>query len=144
MKYAPLVVVALLLGACETLPTGTQPAAGRAGLEGQLDLGEWRTASEAATLSAFTQNVSNRYAPGLALSDATNDLQHADFTCGPAPPLDRGRGSPPAQVCRRTITSDGCTHTWQVHVFAQDGVLSTTRGLYDRRCGNEGLLGGAG
>jgi hypothetical protein len=29
-------------------------------------------------------------------------------------------------------------------LFEADGKLSRTRGLYDRRCGGEGLLGGPG
>jgi hypothetical protein len=145
MKYAPIVVAALLLGACETLPAAPPPPAqGSARLEGDLDLGDWRNASEAATLSAFQQNVTNRYAAGLALANATADLRGAEFNCGAAPPLDQGRGDPPAQVCRRTVTVDGCTHTWQVHLFAESGAIAHTRGLYDRRCGNEGLLGGPG
>lgn len=147
MKYAPILLAALLLAACETLPAAAPPSpeAG-ARLEGELDLGDWRNASEAATLSAFQQNVANRYPAGLAISDAAADLRRSDFSCGAAPPPDQGRGTPPAQVCRRTVTLNGCTHTWQVHLFDENGDarLAHTRGLYDRRCGNEGLLGGPG
>lgn len=146
MKYAPILVAALLLAACETLPTASPPPAQGVSFEGDLDLGDWRTANEAATLSAFQQNVTNRYAAGIAISDATADLRRTEFNCGDAPPQDQGRGDPPAQVCRRTVTLNGCTHTWQVHLFDQnnDERLVRTRGLYDRRCGNEGLLGGPG
>ncbi len=146
MKYAPILVAALLLAACETLPTASPPPVQGAHFEGDLDLGDWRTANEAATLSAFQQNVTNRYAAGIAISDATADLRRTEFNCGDAPPQDQGRGDPPAQVCRRTVTLNGCTHTWQVHLFDQnnDERLVRTRGLYDRRCGNEGLLGGPG
>jgi hypothetical protein len=147
MKYAPIVVAALLLAACETIPTASPPPeTGTTRFEGDLDLGAWRTANEAATLSAFQQNVSDRYRAGIAISDAAADLRRAEFTCGDAPPQDQGRGDPPAQVCRRTITLNSCTHTWQVHLFEQngDGHIERTRGLYDRRCGNEGLLGGPG
>jgi hypothetical protein len=146
MKYAPILVAALVLAACETLPAAAPPAsdAGAARFEGDLDLGGWRTADEAATLTAFQRNVSDRFASGIAISDATADLRRTEFNCGDAPPLDEGRGDPPAQVCRRTVTLNGCTHTWQVHLFGGDERLSRTRGLYDRRCGNEGLLGGPG
>ena len=145
MKYAPLVVAALLLGACETLPNAAPPPAQEgARLEGELDLGDWRNASEAATLSAFQHNVTSRYVAGLPLRSATADLRGADFNCGAAPALDQGRGDPPAQVCRRTVTVNGCTHTWQVHLFEEGGAVARPRGLYDRRCGNEGLLGGPG
>ena len=146
MKYAPILVAALLLAACETLPTAASSTTETgARLEGDLDLGAWRTANEASTLTAFQQNVTNRYRVGLALSDATADLRRAEFICGDAPPRDEeGRGTPPAQVCRRTVTVQGCTHTWQVHLFDENASLSHTRGLYDRRCGNEGLLGGPG
>ncbi len=147
MKYAPILIAALLLAACETLPTAAPPLEAGSRLEGQLDLGDWRNANEAATLTAFERNASGRYTAGLALSDAAADLRRSEFTCGAAPPLDeQGRGAPPVQVCRRTITANNCTHTWQVHLFEQngDGHVARTRGLYDRRCGNEGLLGGPG
>jgi hypothetical protein len=147
MKYAPVLVAALLLSACETIPPASPPAAEAAArIEGDLDLGDWRNADEATTLTAFQQNASSRYAAGLAVSDAAADLRRSEFNCGAAPPLDQGRGDPPAQVCRRTMTVNGCTHTWQVHLFeaSGDGRLARTRGLYDRRCGNEGLLGGPG
>ena len=144
MKYAPILAAALLLAACETLPAAAPAAEAGARLEGDLDLGEWRTANEAATLSAFEQNVTNRYGAGIAISDAAADLRRSEFNCGDAPPLDQGRGDPPAQVCRRTVTLDSCTHTWQVHLFGADEQIARTRGLYDRRCGTEGLLGGPG
>lgn len=148
MKYAPILVAALLLAACETVPTAapSPSAPPSARFEGDLQLGDWRTANEAATLAAFQQNVAGRYPAGLQLSDAAADLRRSEFTCGAAPEQDHGRGDPPAQVCRRTVTASGCTHTWQVHLFEQngDGRLARTRGLYDRRCGNEGLLGGPG
>jgi len=148
MKRWPFLAAALALSACETLPTGAAaPAVSGAALEGSLDLGDWRNANQAATLTSFEQNVASRYAVGLSLSDAAADLRRNEFNCGAAPSLDeQGRGDPPAQVCRRTITVNACTHTWQVHLFdqASDGRLARTRGLYDRRCGNEGLLGGPG
>jgi hypothetical protein len=146
MKYAPILVAALLLSACETIPTAAPPPESGARLEGDLDLGDWRNADEAATLAAFEQNVSGRYSAGLALSDASADLRRSEFNCGDAPPQDQGRGNPPAQVCRHTVTAPSCTHTWQVHLFEQDGGgrLASARSLYDRRCGNEGLLGGPG
>jgi hypothetical protein len=144
MKYAPILVAALLLAACETVPASAPPPASGARLDGELDLGDWRNANEAAALAAFERNVAARYSAGLALSDATADLRRSEFTCGDAPPQDQGRGNPPAQVCRRTITANSCTHTWQVHLFATNSSLTSARSLYDRRCGNEGLLGGPG
>ncbi len=147
MKYAPLLAAALLLGACETLPPPAPPPTADTMLEGELDLGNWRNASEAATLRAFERNVSTRYGAGLAIAAATADLSNAEFNCGAAPPQDaQGRGDPPAQVCRRTQTANNCTHTWQVHLFDAnaDGRVARTRGLYDRRCGGDGLLGGPG
>lgn len=146
MKYAPILAAAVLLAACETIPAAAPPPEAGARFEGDLDLGGWRTANEAATLSAFQRNVTNRYNAGISISDATADLRRTEFNCGDAPPQDQGRGDPPAQVCRRTVTLNSCTHTWQVHLFEQngDGRIARTRGLYDRRCGNEGLLGGPG
>jgi hypothetical protein len=142
MKYAPILVAVLLVAACETVPAAA-PSPGAAGFQGDLDLGDWRNANEAATLEAFQANVTGRYGAGLALSDASADLRRSEFNCGAAPPQDHGRGDPPEQVCRRTVTQGGCTHTWQVHLFG-NAQLARTRGLYDRRCGNEGLLGGPG
>lgn len=148
MKFAPLYAAVLMLGACATMPVGgvATPSGPREIPGGALELGNWRTASEAATLSAFQQNVAARYGVGAAVSAASADLRRNEFSCGAAPRAVDDRGDPPAQVCRRTITLNGCTHTWQVHLFDanNDGRLARTRGLYDRRCGGEGLLGGPG
>lgn len=146
MKRVWMAALALVVAACATVPTSGGPAAPAGGASipsGPLDLGDWRHATAAATLSAFEQNVSSRYGAGLTLSAVAADLRHNDFTC--AVNHDTGdRGDPAAQVCRKTVTQNGCTHTWQVHLFDTDnnGQLARTRGLYDRRCGNEGLLGG--
>ncbi|MGD9979682.1 MAG: hypothetical protein AB7H66_13895 [Hyphomonadaceae bacterium] len=150
MKHARsiAVVFALLLGACETLPTSAAPSPSSPATipSTPLNLGDWRNAPEAATLEAFQQTVAARYGAGLEVAAASNDLRRNEFTCGAAPPRAEGnRGDPPAQVCRKTTTANGCTHTWQVHLFdAGDGALARTRGLYDRRCGGDGLLGGPG
>lgn len=150
MKYARTIVVslALLLGACETLPTGggvTEPTGPATIPSAPISLGDWRNASEAVTLETFQQGVASRYGAGLPIANVSADLRRNEFTCGAAPPrLADNRGNPPAQVCRKTTTANGCTHTWQVHLFGDDGALSRTRGLYDRRCGSDGLLGGPG
>ena len=149
MKHARTIAVslALLLGACETLPVGgvTQPTAPATIPSAPINLGDWRNASEAATLEGFQQGVASRYVAGLQLATASADLRRNEFNCGAAPPRAEGnRGDPPAQVCRKTTTANGCTHTWQVHLFAEGEALARTRGLYDRRCGNDGLLGGPG
>lgn len=147
MKRLALVLV-LALSACETVATsGSVTPGGTGGISSTpLSLGDYRAMSEAATLQAFQNVVTSRYAPGAALDVAEGDLRRNEFNCGAAPGTDAGRGDPPAEVCRRTITASGCTHTWQVHLFDGhgDGRLARTRGLYDRRCGNEGLLGGPG
>ena len=148
MKYARTIIIAfaLALAACETIPvSGTATPSGPTAIPSSpLDLGSWRSANEAATLSAFQENVTSRYGEGLAIAAVSQDLRRQEFNCGAAPPQDRGRGDPPAQVCRKTVTNSGCTHTWQVHVFDEggNGQLARTRGLYDRRCGGDGLLGG--
>lgn len=144
-RFVAAVGLVLALGACQTVPTGVATPTGPATIaSGPVELGDWRNASEQATLQAFQQGVAARYGAGVELSAASADLRRNEFTCGAAPPQDNGRGDPPAQVCRRTVTASGCTHTWQVHLFASNSVLSRTRGLYDRRCGGDGLLGGPG
>lgn len=144
MRHASLFAATLLLAACATTPTGLPAPQARDEIPSEeLGLGEWRSASESATLDAFQQSVTGRYREGVSVSAVAADLRRNEFNCGEAPAQDQGRGDPPAQVCRRTVTLEGCTHTWQVHVFG-DALLSRTRGLYDRRCGNEGLLGGPG
>lgn len=144
-RFVAATMFVMALAACETVPTSApSPVGPGASIPSEpINLGDWRNANEAATLQAFENSVSSRYAAGLATSAASADLRRNEFNCGAAPPQDRGRGDPPAQVCRRTTTASGCTHTWQVHLFGSD-TLSRTRGLYDRRCGGDGLLGGPG
>lgn len=149
MKYARTIVVslALLLGACETLPGGgmSEPSGPATIPSTPINLGDWRNASEAATLEAFQQGVASRYGAGMQIANVSSDLRRNEFNCGAAPPRAEGnRGDPPAQVCRKTTAANGCTHTWQVHLFGDNGALTRTRGLYDRRCGSDGLLGGPG
>lgn len=140
--------LALALGACATLPTSAPSGpSGPAPIPSTpIVLGDWRNATEAATLEAFQGGVAERYGAGLALSTVSADLRRNDFNCADAPPrAEGGRGNPPTEVCRRTVTTGGCTHTWQVHLFDEGGArLARTRALYDRRCGGDGLLGGPG
>ncbi|MEZ5994959.1 MAG: hypothetical protein R3C25_04335 [Hyphomonadaceae bacterium] len=142
------IALAFAVSACATLPVGgTSTPSGPATIPSSpINLGDWRNASESATLSAFQQTVASRYGAGLQLSAVSADLRRNEFNCGAAPAREQGRGDPPAQVCRRTVSASGCTHTWQVHLFdaSGDGRLARTRGLYDRRCGGDGLLGGPG
>lgn len=147
MRYARLFLAGFvaLTGACTTLPTGSPPRTAPPGLpSAPLELGDWRRASPGATLGQFEQIVARRYLPGLALSTVSSDLRRNEFNC--IDNRDNTRGEPPDQICRKTVTVDGCTHTWQVHLFDENNnaILMRTRGLYDRRCGGDGLLGGPG
>ncbi len=146
MKRFAALASLVLLAACATAEVSAPPPAssGASIPSAPLDLGDWRNASAPVTLAAFESNVARRYGAGLAVSAVAGDLRAQQFTCGAAPRAEGGRGAPPAQVCRRTVTANNCTHTWQVHLFEEAGRLSRTRGLYDRRCGNDGLLGGPG
>lgn len=146
MKRLAVLASLVLLAACATAEIGAPPPpSGGASIPATpLDLGDWRNASAPATLAAFERTVAARYGAGLAISAVAGDLRAQEFTCGAAPRAEGGRGAPPAQVCRRTVTANNCTHTWQVHLFGETGSLAHTRGLYDRRCGNDGLLGGPG
>lgn len=132
----------LALSACATMPV-VSPPAGPAVPSAPLNLGDWRRASAANVLRGFEQEVAARYRAGLAMSAAGADLRRNDFDCA-AHRDNGGRGDPPDQICRRTVTAEGCTHTWQVHLYDDAGALARTRALYDRRCDGEGLLGGPG
>jgi hypothetical protein len=147
MKRIVIAVGLAGLAACAT-PIGAPSAPDSAAQISStpIELGDWRSAGADATLSAFQRTVANRYGEGLAINAVSADLRRNEFNCGAAPPRESGgRGDPPAQVCRRTLTNSGCTHTWQVHLFDRGGgQLLRTRGLYDRRCGGDGLLGGPG
>lgn len=137
---------ALALSACATTPTGVSTPSGPAAIpSAPLDLGDWRRASAAVTLSSFERTINARYGAGLQIAAVAADLRRSEFRCA-APARGDGRGDPPAQVCRRTVTVEGCTHTWQTHLFDanNDARLARTRALYDRRCGGDGLLGGPG
>ena len=139
--------LAAALAACATPIGGVSTPSDAARIpSAPIDLGDWRNSDEATTLTAFQQGVAARYSAGLAIDTVAADLRRNEFDCGPAPPPDAGRGDPPARVCRRTVTNNGCTHTWQVHLFdeSNSGQLARTRGLYDRSCGRDGLLGGPG
>lgn len=96
-------------------------------------------------MQAFQHEIAARYAAGLPLTAVSADLRRNDFACSSNADA-AGRGDPPDQICRRTLTLEGCTHTWQVHVFdtSGNGALARSRALYDRRCGGDGLLGGPG
>jgi hypothetical protein len=143
MKHAGLAAFALSLAACATAPmSGPAPAAHPIPAT-PIDFGDWRHASAAATLRQFQSAVEARYPSGVAIAAAVADLRRTSFNCGGAG--DRGgRGNPPAQICRRTVTAGDCTGTWQVHLFGDDGRLAHARALFDRRCGGDGLLGGPG
>lgn len=140
-SFALIAVLAFAASACATLPTpdGPGPAGPVAIPSTPLELGDWQRTSVGDTLASFQRNVSSRYAAGLQTSAASSDLRRQDFNCSSH--RDDRATDPPAQICRKTQTASGCTHTWQVHLFGDD-TLSRTRGLYDRRCGDEGLLGG--
>ncbi len=139
-------VLALVVAACSTPIAGMSTPAGPAQIPSTaIDLGNWRAGNEGATQSAFQRGINSRYAAGAAITTIAADLRRNRFACA-APPRDLAdnRGAPPVQVCRHVVTAQGCTHTWQVHLFDNmgDRRLARTRSLFDRRCGDEGLLGG--
>lgn len=142
MKYAVLALgLTLLAAGCETTSAGAPSAASAP--SDALDLGDWRNATPAATLTLFEGAVAARYPAGASVSDAAADLRRNDFTCA-ANNDTTGRGDPPAQICRKTVSADSCTGTWQVHLFDShgDSHIARARALFDKRCGREGLLGG--
>jgi len=146
-QFLALAALALLAACATATPSSPPPPAGAVGIPSEpLDLGDWRNTTAPQTLAAFERNVSSRYGAGLVVNAVAADLRAQDFNCGPPGRSPDGRGAPPAQVCRRTVTASNCTHTWQVHVFdeASDGRVARARGIYDRRCGGDGLLGGPG
>lgn len=138
--------LALAAAACSTPIAGMSTPAGPAQIPStEIELGNWRASNEGATQGAFQRGINSRYAAAAAISTVAADLRRNRFACAAAPrDLADNRGVPPAQVCRRTITAAGCTHTWQVHLFdnMSDRRLAHTRSLYDRSCGADDLLGG--
>jgi hypothetical protein len=144
-----IVAAAIFAAACATATTTAPPGAvaPRGGPEvpsGPIDLGDWKRGGPDAVAQRFSSVIARRYGEGLALSAAVADLRANQFTC--ARPSAGKAGDPPAQVCRRTVTEAGCTHTWQAHLWDADAArLARVRGLYDRRCAADGgLLGGPG
>lgn len=142
---AAAAIAGLMLAGCQTIPTsGTDTPTGPRAIPSEpLDLGgDWRRAAAGSVLTRFQNNVSERYGAGVQLSAVAADLRRNQFTCSANGA--EGRGDPPDQICRKTETVSECTHTWQVHLFdaGENGALARTRGLYDRRCGGDGLLGG--
>ena len=144
-RLAPSLLL-LAIAACTTTPVNAPvaPNAPRTIPATPLELGD-RSAPQEAVLAQFEQTITARYGAGLALDAVAADLTAATFSCA-ANHDTTARGDPPAQICRKTITADGCTNTWQVHLFDTRGnaQLARARGLYDRRCAGEGLLGGPG
>ena len=142
MKRFAFAALGLMLAACATTSPGTKPA--DVAPAGPLDFGgDWRHDPTAAVIAHFEQSVSGRYAAGSSLASIAADLHSNQFTCV-ANHDTSARGDPPAQICRRTVTEAGCTYTWQVHLFDThgDAHLARSRELYDKRCGNDALLGG--
>jgi hypothetical protein len=145
------VALALFVSACETIapsPVSTTPPPStqtpRANTEtpgGPVDLGDWRDGEANAVTDRFSAHIARRYAAGATLYSVMEDLRRQSFVCAPST---AARGDPPDQVCRRTIKEAGCTHTWSIFLYDSGGNqrLARTRGLYDERCGGDGLLGG--
>jgi hypothetical protein len=136
---------ALALAACASGLAGANKAHGVAPPRGELPLGDYAKGDEAKLAADFSRMVGARYPAGLAMSAAQADLGRNKFNCA-APKLGaKPAGDPPDLVCRRVIKAGGCDHTWQVHLFDDDGgkpSVARVRGLYDRACGSDDLLGG--
>ncbi|MBL8550395.1 MAG: hypothetical protein JNJ73_10445 [Hyphomonadaceae bacterium] len=143
MKQLVLVLfAALALASCAARPIGaTAPTGAGRIAEGRLDLGEWTRGSQDATARRFAQTIAARYGAGVPLQAAAADLRENQFSC--APNRER-RGDPPDMICRRTIQGAGCINTWQVHLYSDAGSqgLTRTRGLFDKSCSRDELLGG--
>jgi hypothetical protein len=145
-----LAAVSLLtLAACASTapPPGAVAPTGAGRPSGAIDLGGYRSGSADAVSQRFAAGIARRYAVGLPFSVAAADLRANQFACTRPPPAKAG--DPPDQVCRRTATENGCTHTWQAHLWDDSAgaaaKLTRVRGLYDKRCERDGgLLGGPG
>ena len=136
MRRAILTALAALALACCASPSApVQP-----GRPGQIDLGDWRRASQRSVAARFSDAVARRYDQGRSISQISADLRSNQFACSTGEPSRRGVS--PTQVCRRSERDRRCVHTWQVHLFATQQGGARTRALYDRACGDEGLLGG--
>ena len=142
-----LVAACLLASACATVPGSgsSSPSVAVHIPAAPIDLGDWRRAGANALIQQFEREIAARYTTGIPLSAVSSDLRRNDFVCAENRD-DAGRGTPPVQICRKALTAENCTHTWQVHLFnaAGNSALARTRTLYDRHCGSDGLLGGPG
>ena len=142
LRYLALAATIAASSCATVTPSAPSAPSGPAAIPSTpLDLGDYRRAGAPAVLNDFERAINSRYGQGVGLSAVTADLRRNEFNCA-AP--SSGAGDPPDQVCRRTVSASGCTHTWQVHLYDDAGSagLARTRALYDRRCGDDGLLGG--
>lgn len=113
-------------------PAAPGPLGAEAGAA--LALGDVR--EDAASLARrFAASAATRYGAGTDIAGAAAELSRQNFVC--APPR-ATIGEPPAQICRRRLDAGGCAHTWQVFFYPD----RPARGLYDRACGPDALLGG--
>lgn len=139
-RFALPLALLLFVAACATTPP---PPSNAPAIMPQtaLDLGgDWRRSSIASVARRFSEEVAQRYRAGATIPASVDDLARNQFRCAANTDM---RGDPPAQVCAKTETVANCTHTWRVMLYAQAGAtVERARGLYDRRCGGEGLLGG--
>ncbi len=142
-----LLAACALTSACVTTPVagGASSAAATNIPSSPLNFGDWRRAGAPAVTQHFEREIAARYPNGAPLGAVSSDLRRNDFECVENRDS-AGRGNPPAQICRKAVSAENCTHTWQVHLFNANGAnaLVRTRALYDRRCGGDGLLGGPG
>ncbi len=126
-------ILGLALAACASVSTPTgAPSGTDAGPALALgDVGD----DPQRLAQRFGPSVERRYPIGMSTTDAVKDLQSQGFVC--ARPK-AAAGDPPLQTCRRRLDANNCKHTWQVFLYKD----RSARGLYDRACAGDELLGG--
>ena len=142
MKRILLAFLVVALAACAAgRPIGAMAPTGPGRIaDGKIDLGDWARGSQDSVARRFAETIAARYGSGVPIAAAAADLRSNQFNC--AANAER-RGDPPDMSCRRTISGAGCINTWQVHLYNDRGAqgLSRTRGLYDKTCSRDQLLG---
>lgn len=99
--------------------------------------GDWRAVGREAAARDFTTSLQRAVPTGQPLATARATIEASGFSCvKPASGF--------ALSCRLLAQETKCAHVWRVLINAERDQVTRARGLYERTCGEDGLLGGPG